>query len=1070
MTLLNNLDELSDEALRILCYDTPGLQTVYDRLRPEMARGQLLRQIRRQVDHNVIHNLPQAPPEAAEAAADSEAVPLPACPYRGLFAFRPEDAPFFFGRETFTRQLVRAAETRNLAAVLGASGSGKSSVVFAGLVPALQATGRWRFTFFRPGHDPFFNLAGALVPLIAPDLNKIERIGAARDVAGRLQGGQSPLTDYAQEIYEAQPDHQLLIVADQFEELYTLCREEAVRRRFLDLLLDALEADQAAAPRLVLTLRVDFLGQALAYRPLADALQGTDLKLGPMTRAELIEAIEKPAAEQGVSFEENLVEHILTDVGQAEGNLPLLEFALTELWQHQTGGVLTYAAYEALGGAKGALSRHADQVYRRLTPVEQDQARRVLVQLVNPGAGTEDTRRLARRTELEADWPLVAKLASERLVVTNQLQDEQETAEVVHEALIRHWGQLQAWMTKDRAFRAWQEGLRLALRQWEQADQDDDALLRGRFLDEAQERLAERPDDLSPPEQTFIRAGLALRAAAEAAQEAERERKLAAQRRRTFWIAMAGLAALLLAIAAGWFGLDATRQRVAAQATGTLIAHQNQVSQAESAFLQTTDPAMRVAHLATLFELEQDRLARRLFWQLSTQDERAALFVAEHEGLFVVSEGLYTTMADVQWTGYTAPLLMAMGEALDGITPRTAEIEILQAEITEWLEAQTLAREKRDDAPAAYESLLKAYGANPAIRYERAALLVALPDPDYPTALADLEQVLALVDPAATAQPGLIAGVVEFATADQVLWSVVRLIMLKPGLGQALRETGETYPHLGRAGLAPGPTPTPVTAPDGAKMVLVPAGPFTMGSNRGSDNEQPVHDVTLAAFYIDQYEVTNAQYRACVEAGGCAEAPGCSERYDDPDKVDHPVVCIDWHQARAYCEWRGDRLPTEAEWEKAARGTDGRTYPWGEIVVSDLGNYDYNSEDTTPVGSYLYGVSPYGVYDMAGNVWEWVQSEYRDYPYQADDGREDLDGRTNVRVLRGGGLGNSLDNARAAARRRLPRCSGRQLRGAVCGWRPRLIFWVAGFWASGGSLRGEPPQSRAKRGRVAGKG
>jgi formylglycine-generating enzyme required for sulfatase activity len=185
-------------------------------------------------------------------------------------------------------------------------------------------------------------------------------------------------------------------------------------------------------------------------------------------------------------------------------------------------------------------------------------------------------------------------------------------------------------------------------------------------------------------------------------------------------------------------------------------------------------------------------------------------------------------------------------------------------------------------------------------------------------------------------------------------------------------------------------------------MVRVEAGPFTMGSDNGDSDAKPVHTVTLDSFYIDQYEVTNAQYAACVAAGGCETRPACTSSYEAPDKADHPVVCVSWYQAKAYCEWRDARLPTEAEWEKAARGPDGRTYPWGEEINCDLANYGGCVGDTTPVGNYPAGVSPYGAYDMAGNVWEWVQSEYRAYPYQANDGRENLD-RTNVRrVLRGG--------------------------------------------------------------------
>jgi hypothetical protein len=452
-----------------------------------------------------IHNLPLAPTEAI----------LPDCPYRGLFAFRPEHTNLFFGRETFTKKLVQAVESRSLTAVLGASGSGKSSVVFAGLVPALATTKQWLFTTFRPGNDPFFNLANALVPLIEPQLSKIKQIGEARDLADRLHTAQSPLADYITAIHQAQPDHHLLLIADQFEELYTLCRDPITRQEFLNLLLNLLFPDSENHKpllqnrlALVLTLRADFLGQALSYRPFADALQDTDLKLGPMTRQELTEAVEKPALLQNVLFEEELIDRILDDVGQQESGLPLLEFALVELWQRQKEGRLTHTAYERIGQIRGALSRHADQVYERLSSNGKTQVRQVFVQLVTPGIGAEDTRRLATKAELESSWPLVIELANERLVVTNRLEDNRETAELAHEALIRHWERLRGWIAEDRDFRTWQENFRTDMKQW-QASQDMGDLLNGTPLFMAKQWLVKRAQELSPAETEFIQHSLA---------------------------------------------------------------------------------------------------------------------------------------------------------------------------------------------------------------------------------------------------------------------------------------------------------------------------------------------------------------------------------------------------------------------------------------------------------------------------------------------------------------------------------------------------------------------------------
>lgn len=212
--------------------------------------------------------------------------------------------------------------------------------------------------------------------------------------------------------------------------------------------------------------------------------------------------------------------------------------------------------------------------------------------------------------------------------------------------------------------------------------------------------------------------------------------------------------------------------------------------------------------------------------------------------------------------------------------------------------------------------------------------------------------------------------------------------------------------------------PTEITDTKGVLMRLVPAGIFTMGSNL-QDNEKPIHTVMLPDYYMDVYEVTNTHYNACVEAGGCIR-PKFASKFTDAAFADHPVVYVDWNQANIYCEWRGARLPTEAEWEKAARGTDSRTYPWGNNAPDKtLLNYNSNLGGTSLVGSYESGKSPYGMYDMAGNVWEWVADWYSDAYYDALD-EDALDSQDLVsdsyRVLRGGAWSSYASNSRSAYR------------------------------------------------------
>jgi len=201
---------------------------------------------------------------------------------------------------------------------------------------------------------------------------------------------------------------------------------------------------------------------------------------------------------------------------------------------------------------------------------------------------------------------------------------------------------------------------------------------------------------------------------------------------------------------------------------------------------------------------------------------------------------------------------------------------------------------------------------------------------------------------------------------------------------------------------------------DGAMYVRVPSGEFMMGSDNGASDEKPAHRVDLDEFWIMRTEVTNAQYKKCVEASVC-ERPNINT-WDKPEQANYPVTHVDWQQAKTYAAWVGGRLPTEAEWEKAACGTDDRTYPWGnDEPTAQLLNYNNNVGHTTEVGSYPQDQSPYGALDMAGNVSERTSSQYQPYPYQADDGREELTGDKD-RVLRGGAFDYDVDYVRCAFR------------------------------------------------------
>jgi WD40 repeat protein/energy-coupling factor transporter ATP-binding protein EcfA2 len=475
---------------------------------------------------------------------------VPPCPYRGLFAFREQDAHLFFGREQFTRDLVTAVKRKPLVAVVGPSGSGKSSVVFAGLVPHLRRDTicPWEVISLRPGSSPIAALASAVAHL-PPSRSQAEPGNAYREglplvktvsqpIVTRIQEGQqalparmrsqalpgneiqSPSTLYRtiERFVQQNSGTRLVLIVDQFEELYTLCPEPE-RQYFLDALLTAVE--KAPAFTLVITLRADFYGYALSDRNLSDALQGAVLNLAPMNQQELHCAIATSAAQMQVHLEGGLTNRIIRGVEGHPGRLPLLEFALTQLWSKQHQGMLTNQAYDEIGGVECALANHAEAEYAQLeerdTPTEslrdRNRAQRIFMQLIQPGEGIEATRRIATREEVKQEnWDLVTRLASSRLVVTNRNEfTGEETVEIVHEALVRSWGRLEHWLQLDGEFRNWQEQLRSAIRQWERSNGDEGTILRGKPLVDAEYWYKLRSSELSASDRAFVELGLEVR-------------------------------------------------------------------------------------------------------------------------------------------------------------------------------------------------------------------------------------------------------------------------------------------------------------------------------------------------------------------------------------------------------------------------------------------------------------------------------------------------------------------------------------------------------------------------------
>jgi Novel STAND NTPase 1 len=305
------------------------------------------------------------------------------CPYRALNPFREYDAPLFFGRNSFVinperpeEGLLHKTRTCPLVAVVGASGSGKSSVVQAGVLPRLRceppSRGTWDVVLFHPGRYPFLSLATALEAVRNPDATDATRALDATKLSGSWAKGELPLDFTLNRVGDTLQVDRLLLIVDQFEELFTET-PDADRRDFVTKLLAA----DPARVTVLLTLRADFYGRALELGLLGELMQRGIINVGAMTREERREAIEHPArlvgldfddGLVGLDFDDGLVERILDVVADEPGNLPLLEFALTELWERRDGRRLTHAAYDELGRVAGAIGRRADSVFDGLTP------------------------------------------------------------------------------------------------------------------------------------------------------------------------------------------------------------------------------------------------------------------------------------------------------------------------------------------------------------------------------------------------------------------------------------------------------------------------------------------------------------------------------------------------------------------------------------------------------------------------------------------------------------------------------------------------------------------------------
>jgi formylglycine-generating enzyme required for sulfatase activity/energy-coupling factor transporter ATP-binding protein EcfA2 len=859
------------------------------------------------------------------------------CPYVGLTAFTAGKKHLFFGREALIGDFCAAVEAHRLVTAVGSSGSGKSSVMLAGVVPELQGgaveeSADWHyFPPLVPGSAPLASLARIIQP------EEEDTATWILDSIDALKNDDKYLLKQA----NLQVQGTAVLIIDQFEEAFTLCHDEEEREAFLENLLTFVTT-RGHRHTLLLTMRIDYESYLNKVPQLKTLYEAGKVRVDAMSSEELVNAILKPAKAINLKFEPGLVEAMVREIVGEPAALPLLQFALLQLWERRERNRITWAAYRDLGSVMDALSNTADRLYEGLIPEEQVTAKRILLRLVRPSQGLEFTRRRARRTELHGRGEAVDRVdrVLDRLVQSRLIQQtdgvdaQEDQFEVAHEALVRNWPRLVEWLDDERiTLRKRLQLTNLAL-QWDRLDRDDGALLRGALLAEAKEFT-----DLSPLEADFVaRSEENQKNYLQILEEKNEQQALIIEQERQA-------------------ARRATRYNIA------LIF-----------FLVVT-----VAGLLLYFNAQQLARAAQDAAQVSATQAALSAQDATRAAQDAASTAVSIALLEAESTN------QALGAAVANETATASAIEAGQANGTATAAVvfnQTVEAERRDS--------------------ESTATATA----QFATATAAIATAEVLATRAAQVKETPLSNTAQTATPNAAALS------LEAQLNGFIREK------------------------DGMQMLFIPGGRFMMGSASGEDTLP--HEVSLDDFYIDQFEVTVRQYANFLNEFGAyrdaCDGEDCVQTYAEVITTNllnnlgvyeprsgtgsFPINWVSWYGAQEYCSWAGGRLPTEAEWEYAARGVDGRPFPWGDAdpVRNQLAVYDYIpslSFDSAfkTVDAFPAGVSPFGVYNMAGSVAEWVADWYGE-EYYADPlpgGAPNPDDSSGLRVLRGGSMESSAE-------------------------------------------------------------
>nr|WP_249039720.1 SUMF1/EgtB/PvdO family nonheme iron enzyme [Archangium gephyra] len=890
-------------------------------------------------------------------------------PYPGLHPFSAEERGVFLGRGAEVRALLDRLRAEPFVLVAGDSGTGKSSLCRAGLLPRVTEGalgGGWTVVTLVPGRHPLEALASVLAPLSGQDASHVaDTLRSGPTAPGRLLRAHPG------------PPNTLLFV-DQLEELLTLAppEEAALFAESLGQL-----AEGVPGVRVLATVRGDFLTRLADLPGLGNVLSGALYLLRPLSEEGLREAITEPARARGVVFESEALVDALVAAGRAEGGLPLLQFALAELWEARDAGrgLIPTSALEALGGVSGALARHADGVLARLLPAQRLAARRLLLRLVT----AEGTRARRPLSELlghggtaEEERTILESLVRGRLLVAREAQGE-ATYEVAHEALLSGWDVLRGWLAGDAEQRAAHQRLERAAAEWQRLGRPEEALWGTRLLAEV---TALEPASLAPQEASFLASSRrAVRRHRLVRLGAALALPLAAMltyggnlllRRWETERQVAGHLAAAQELLAWARREDATLEALRRQALADFDTGRDQ--QAEDAWAQALEQSARV------YERGHDQARRRLEQAMLTDPRRA-------DTRYLLAGAIYErlVLAERDLQGSLRRDLLRQLDVYDETGDYHRRL-------------QAPARLNLETVPAGATLSVQRYDEEGGYRR---------PSPPRPLGTTPL--------PGLELEPGSYRLLLQLPDRPPVLYPVVL------ARGEELRL---------RLAL-------PASVPEG--YVYVPPGRFLFGSGdeqlirRNFLVAQPLHPVSTGGYLIARHEVTYGEWlrylrelppaeRALRRPQGrnffggveLTELPGGTwqltllqprahtyraregervhylerTRLAEQDWLRFPVTGISWDDAQAYAAWlsRSGRLPGARlcdthEWERAARGADARLYPQGDRLEPADANFD-RTHGQQPlafgpdeVGSHPSSHSPFEVADLSGNVWEWVR-------------------------------------------------------------------------------------------------